>query len=162
MNKQKDNPDISNRDCLYFKKANRMAQLTVKELIGMEFALQQLISQAEKLPLDYEWSLRVFLYQTTPYMGAYKGIATRLLEKRYGKKQTQKAAKKGEKPVVFWTLDPERKDDYENELETLHNQVVPVETPLFNERLLKVSNVSYDKEILKPFIISNDAQTDNH
>jgi hypothetical protein len=138
-----------------------MAQLTVKELIGMEFALQQLLSQAEKLPLDYEWDLRVFLYQTTPYMGAYKGIATRLLEKRYGKKKTQKGVKKGDKPIVFWVLDPEKEKAYEQELEPLHNRIVPINIPSFNEKILKAVNVSYDKEILKPFISKKDAQINN-
>lgn len=141
-----------------------MAQLTVKQLIDMEFALQQMVNQAEKLPINYEWELRVFLYKTMPYMGAYKGMATRLLEKRYGIKRTQeRPAVKGKKqnPIVWYDLNPEMKEDYEKDMAPLDKLVVPEEIPQFDQKLLIMSNVSIDYETLKPLIIFSDAQA-NH
>lgn len=138
-----------------------MAKLTVKELIDMEFGLVQLQSQLEKLPLVEEWKIRVFLYQTMEYMGAYKGLASRLLEKRYGVKQEAPMPdikNKKQKPRVYWTLDPDRKDEYEKELEAIHAQVIPVDAPQIDERILIMCNVSVDVEKLKPLIIPKDAQ----
>lgn len=151
---------------MLLKRQTEMANyLTVKQLIDMEFALMQLQTQVEKLPLVYEWQFRVFLYKTMPYMATYKGLATRLLEKRYGKQEEvpMKPVKgKKQKPAKIWVLDPERKDEYEKELKTLHEQIVPEEYPQFDERILIMNNVSVDVEKLKPIIIPKDVQAVNN
>jgi hypothetical protein len=150
---------------MLLKRQNEMAQLTVKELIDMEFGLVQLQSQLEKLPLVEEWKIRVFLYQTMEYMGAYKGLATRLLEKRYGIKQEAPMPDvkgKKQKPGIFWTLDPEKKDEYEKELNAIHLQVIPVDVPRIDERILIMSGVSVDIDKIKPLIILKDAQALNN
>jgi len=144
--------------------------IKVGQLIEMQPALIQLQSQVEKLPLHYEWAFRVFINRTTPYMATYKMLATRMLELRYGiEKYCDVPAEKFEertflffkwkkkvqytKSIKYWELDPERKDGYEKEMETLNNQVVDEFTPQFDEKLLIMCGVSYDKELLKPLII---------
>ena len=141
----------------------------------MEPALIQLQSQIEKLPLHYEWAFRVFINRTMPYVATYKMLATRMLELRYGiAKFTETPVTKVEERkflffkykkkvqdvnrIKYWELDPERKDGYEKEMETLNDQVVDEFIPKFDERLLIMKNISFDAELLKPLIIQKDAQ----
>jgi len=145
----------------------------------MEPALIQLQSQIEKLPLDYEWAFRVFINRTMPYVATYKMLATRMLELRYGiaKYKETPVTREDEKKFLFfkykktvqdvkqikyWELDPERKDGYEKEMKVLDDKIVDEFTPQFDERVLIMSNISFDAELLKPLIIPKDAQTNNH
>lgn len=151
------------------KKANKMG-ITVKELLDMEPALIQLQSQITKLPLHYEWAFRVFINRTTPYVATYKMLATRMLELRYGNEcfKDVPGHEDQEKKFLFfkwtkrvcvtnkiryWELDPERAEGYEKEMATLNDQVVDEFTPKFDEKLLKISNVSVQFDLLKPILI---------
>ncbi len=138
--------------------------LTTRQLIDMEFELSNFQAQVEKLPLIYEYKLRVFLYQTTEYLGVYKALGTRLLQKRYGEPHERKMqVAKGQKAqtIKVYTLREECKEDYNKEMAVLDNEIVPIDLPQFDEKILKMHGVSINKEVLKPFIIQSDAQADN-
>lgn len=135
-----------------------MDVIKVKALVDMEQVLMEINHQIEKLPLTYEWQLRVFLNQTMPQMACYKFLANRLLEKRYGIEKFHDGPKqKGKKAqkIRYWELDPERESGFREEIAPLEDMDIHVFVPKFDLKIIQMCGVKLSNtEVLAPILKS--------